>query len=293
MSASILDGKTAAAQLKKHIATEVYERVKNGLRIPALAVIQVGEDPASQVYVRNKRRACEAVGIKSLSYDLPETVTEVELLALIDTLNADSIVDGILVQLPLPKTIDTNNILDRIDPEKDVDGFHPYNLGCLAQQRPTLRPCTPHGIITLLQTANIEIKGLHAVIVGASNIVGRPLIFELLLAKATVTVCHSMTQSLETHVFQADLLITAIGKPRVIQSNWIKPGAIVVDVGINRLPNGKIVGDIEFNTAKERAAWITPVPGGVGPMTVATLLENTLSAAKRRKHHSQHIANPP
>lgn len=279
MTAKILDGKKIATEIRQTIAKKIQQRVAKSLRPPGLAVILVGQDPASQVYVRNKRKACEEVGIISYSYDLPSTTTQAELETLIDKLNADPKVDGILLQLPLPKNIDANLILDKIHPDKDVDGFHPYNLGRLAQRRPLLRPCTPYGIIKLLEHTGITIKGMNAVVIGASNIVGKPMALELLLAKATTTVCHSATKDLAQQVKNADLLIVAMGKRGIINSEWIKPGAIVVDVGMNRLENGSLVGDIDFNTAKEIAGWITPVPGGVGPMTIATLMENTLFAA--------------
>lgn len=238
-------------------------------------MILIGDDPASAVYVRNKSLACESVGIFSQAHHLPTKTTQKALLALIDQCNADPNIDGILVQLPLPDHIDANLILERISPKKDVDGFHPYNLGRLAQRRPLLSPCTPHGVITLLKAYDIQLAGLEAVIVGASNIVGRPMALELLLEKATITVCHRFTHHLEEHVRRAELLVVAIGNPGIIPTDWIKPGAIVVDVGITRLENGRIVGDIDFQSAQSVASWITPVPGGVGPMTVATLLQNT------------------
>lgn len=281
MTATILDGKKIAAEIRDKIANKVQQRLANGLRAPGLAVILVAGDHASEIYVRNKRRDCEEVGIRSVAYDLPANVKQEQLLELIDTLNADPNIDGILLQLPLPKSIDENTILERIHPDKDVDGFHPYNLGRLAQRRPQLQPCTPYGIIKLLEHTDVNLCGINAVIVGASNIVGRPMALELLLKKSTVTVCHKFTKNLEQHVRNAELLIVAIGKPGVINSDWIKPGAVVIDVGINRLPNGTLIGDIDFNTAKEKASWITPVPGGVGPMTRAMLLHNTLFAANR------------
>jgi methylenetetrahydrofolate dehydrogenase (NADP+)/methenyltetrahydrofolate cyclohydrolase len=240
----------------------------------------VGEDPASAIYVRNKRNACKAAGILSIAHDLPAETTRDELLGLIDALNSDSSVDGILVQLPLPAHIETHEIIERIDPAKDVDGFHPFTVGRLAQRIPVLRPCTPYGIMRLLEHINVNPKGLHAVIVGASNIVGRPLALEFLLAGSTVTVCHKFTKNLEDHVRQADILTVAVGKPELIPGEWVKPGAVVFDVGINRQDNGKLIGDIEFAAASERAAWISPVPGGVGPMTVAILMHNTLEAAE-------------
>ncbi len=280
MTAKILDGKAIAATIREQVSVKIDQRLAKGLRAPGLAVIMVGEDPASQIYVQNKRRACQEVGIISMAYDLPVHTTEAELITLIDDLNENSHIDGILLQLPLPSSIDPNSILERIRPDKDVDGFHPYNLGRLAQRRPLLRPCTPLGIVRMMEIAGIRLPGLDAVVVGASNIVGRPMALELLLKKATVTVCHRFTKNLPEQVARADLLVVAIGKPGVIETGWIKPGAIVIDVGMNRLPNGKLSGDIDFATAKTKASWITPVPGGVGPMTIATLLENTLYAAE-------------
>jgi len=240
----------------------------------------VGEDPASAVYVRNKRKACEEVGIDSIAYDLPATTSQQELVALIDQLNADPKVNGILVQLPLPAHMDAETIIERIKPKKDVDGFHPYNIGRLALRIPVLRSCTPRGVMALLERSGIAARGLDALVVGASNHVGRPMGLELLLAGATVTTCHRFTKDLASHVAKADLLVVAVGKPGIIKGNWIKPGAVIIDVGINRLPDGKLVGDIEFETACARAGWITPVPGGVGPMTVATLMQNTLEAMR-------------
>lgn len=280
MTAKILDGKAIAAEIQQEINTKIKQRIAKGLPAPGLAVILVGDHPASEVYVRNKRRACGEVGILSTAYNLPANTSQEELFDLIDKLNTDPETHGILLQLPLPKTIDADLVLERIHPEKDVDGFHPYNLGRLAQRKPLLRPCTPYGIIKLLKHTGRDLAGMDAVVVGASNIVGRPMALELLLAKATVTVTHRFTKNLPDHVRAADLLVVAVGKPGVIQSEWIKPGAIVIDVGINRAADGSIVGDIDFDTAKEKASWITPVPGGVGPMTVVTLLENTLLAAE-------------
>jgi methylenetetrahydrofolate dehydrogenase (NADP+) / methenyltetrahydrofolate cyclohydrolase len=280
MSAQIIDGKAIAAELKQSLKIATDKRLKAGKRRPGLAVVLIGSDPASQVYVGSKRRSCEEIGFKSDSYDLPETATETELLTLIDKLNNDDEVDGILVQLPLPDHIDTDSIIEHIAPHKDVDGFHPYNIGRLAQRNPQLRPCTPKGIITLLKKTGIDLRGQEAVVVGASNIVGRPMALELLLAGCTTTVCHRMTTNLEDQVRRADILVVAVGKPNFIPGEWIKQGAVIIDVGINRLENGKLIGDVEFDKAKEKAAWITPVPGGVGPMTVATLLENTLYAAE-------------
>lgn len=284
MSAKIIDGKAIALSVRQRVAARVAERKANGLRAPGLSVVLVGEDAASQVYVGNKRRACEEVGFISRSYDLPATTTQDELLALIDTLNADPAVDGILVQLPLPAHLDSTLVIERIVPDKDVDGFHPYNVGRLAQRIPALRPCTPKGMITLLESTGVELKGMHAVIVGASNIVGRPMTLELLLAGCTTTTCHRFTKGLEQFVRQADILAVAVGKSEFIPGEWIKPGAIVLDVGINRLSNGTLVGDVEYATAAQRASFITPVPGGVGPMTVATLIENTLQACEQ--YHS-------
>ncbi|WIG69304.1 bifunctional methylenetetrahydrofolate dehydrogenase/methenyltetrahydrofolate cyclohydrolase FolD [Photobacterium damselae] len=284
MTAQIIDGKLISQTVRQEVAARVAARTQAGLRAPGLAVILVGQDPASQVYVNSKRKACEEVGFVSKSFDLPITTTESELLNLIAKLNNDPIIDGILVQLPLPAGIDTTTILESIVPDKDVDGFHPYNVGRLSQRIPKLRSCTPKGIITLLERYNIPVRGKHAVIVGASNIVGRPMTFELLLAGATTTTCHRFTQDLEGHVRQADILVVAVGKPNFIPGEWIKEGATVIDVGINRLDTGKLCGDVEFNVAKTRAKYITPVPGGVGPMTVATLIENTLLACEQ--YHS-------
>ncbi|CUY63692.1 Bifunctional protein FolD [Serratia marcescens] len=280
MSAKIIDGKTIAQQVRNEVAEQVKQRLAAGKRAPGLAVVLVGENPASQIYVASKRRACDEVGFLSRSYDLPAATSEAELLALIDQLNADQEIDGILVQLPLPAGIDNVKVLERIHPGKDVDGFHPYNVGRLCQRAPKLRPCTPRGIVTLLERYNIDTYGLNAVVVGASNIVGRPMSMELLLAGCTTTVTHRFTKNLRHHVENADLLVVAVGKPGFIPGDWIKPGAIVVDVGINRLESGKVVGDVDFDAASERAAYITPVPGGVGPMTVATLIQNTLQACE-------------
>lgn len=280
MLAKIIDGKTIAQTIRQEVAQKVQLRLEQGKRAPGLAVILVGANPASQIYVGSKRRACEEVGFISRSYDLPDTTSEAELLKLIDDLNQDTQIDGILVQLPLPAGIDNVKVIERIHPDKDVDGFHPYNVGRLCQRAPRLRPCTPRGIVTLLERYNINRHGLNAVIIGASNIVGRPMSLELLLAGCTTTVTHRFTQDLEQHVRNADLLVVAVGKPNFIPGEWIKPGAIVVDVGINRLENGKVTGDIDFDEASKRASWITPVPGGVGPMTVATLIQNTLQACE-------------
>ncbi|TBM16915.1 bifunctional methylenetetrahydrofolate dehydrogenase/methenyltetrahydrofolate cyclohydrolase FolD [Hafnia alvei] len=280
MAAKIIDGKTIAQQVRSEMAVRVEQRLAEGKRAPGLAVILVGENPASQIYVGSKRRACEEVGIISKSYDLPISTSEEQLLSLIDDLNADNTIDGILVQLPLPAGIDNVKVLERISPDKDVDGFHPYNVGRLCQRSPKLRPCTPRGIITMLERCEINTYGLNAVVVGASNIVGRPMGLELLLAGCTTTITHRFTKDLQKHVENADLVVVAVGKPGFIPGAWIKPGAVVIDVGINRLTSGKVVGDVEFDVAVERAGWITPVPGGVGPMTVATLIQNTLQACE-------------
>ncbi|MEZ9272686.1 bifunctional methylenetetrahydrofolate dehydrogenase/methenyltetrahydrofolate cyclohydrolase FolD [Vibrio cyclitrophicus] len=281
MTAQNIDGKLISQTVRSEVAARVKARTEAGLRAPGLAVVLVGEDPASQVYVGSKRKACEEVGFVSKSYDLPATATENELLTLVDQLNEDPEIDGILVQLPLPAGIDTTHVLERITPEKDVDGFHPYNVGRLAQRMPKLRSCTPKGIITLLDRYNIDLRGKHAVVVGASNIVGRPMTLELLLAGCTTTTCHRFTKDLESHVRQADVVVVAVGKPNFIPGAWIKKGAVVVDVGINRLESGKLVGDVEYDVAKESASFITPVPGGVGPMTVASLIENTMIACEQ------------
>ena len=279
MSAQIIDGKAIAAQLRQQIKQRIDARIAGGKRVPGLAVIMVGNDPASEVYVRNKRKACEEAGLQSYAYDLPDTTPHDKLLALIDELNEDPQVDGILVQLPLPAHIDSETIIERIRPDKDVDGFHPYNVGRLALRVPVLRPCTPRGIMTLLESTGQPVKGQDCVVVGASNHVGRPMTLELLLAGCTVTTCHRFTHDLESHVRRADIVVVAVGKPGIVKGDWIKPGAVVIDVGINRNDEGKLIGDIEFEEAKQNAGWITPVPGGVGPMTVATLLQNTVDAA--------------
>lgn len=282
MSAQIIDGKAIAAEVRESIKQQVAQRVAAGKRPPGLAVIQVGEDPASKVYVGSKRRGCAECGILSLAHDLPAETSQEKLLALLDELNADPTVDGILVQLPLPAHIDEEAVIERILPDKDVDGFHPYNIGRLTIQMPTLHPCTPRGVMTLLEHTGVELAGLDAVVVGASNIVGRPMTLELLMARCTVTICHSRTRDLEDKIRNADLVVVGVGRAEMVKGDWIKEGAIVIDVGMNRLENGKLVGDVEFATAREKASWITPVPGGVGLMTVATLLQNTLVAAE---HH--------
>ena len=279
MPANIIDGKAIASEIREQVRQSVIKRTENGQRAPGLAVVLVGDSPASQVYVRKKREACAEAGVISKAFNLSDNTSESELLQLVELLNKDDEIDGILVQLPLPIHIDATTVLETIDPEKDVDGFHPYNIGRLAQRMPSLRPCTPHGIIHMLNTIGEPFKGRHAVIVGASNIVGRPMGLELLLAGATVTTCHRFTNYLSEHVSRADILIVAVGRLGIVKGEWVKPGATVIDVGINRTDDGKLTGDIDFEAAAERAAYITPVPGGVGPMTVAMLLRNTLEAA--------------
>lgn len=281
MAARLIDGRALAATVKSAVRAQIDALAARGGRRPGLAVVRVGDDPASAVYVRGKRRACEEVGVLSLAYDLPGTTPETQLLALIDALNHDARVDGILVQLPLPEQIGRTAVIERILPAKDVDGFHPYNIGRLAQRIPVMRPCTPYGVIRLLESIGAPFKGQNAVVVGASNIVGRPMSLELLLTGATATVCHRFTADLREHVSRADILIVAAGKPGLIPGEWVRPGSIVIDVGMNRLPDGHLVGDVGFAAARERAAWITPVPGGVGPMTVAMLMHNTLEASLR------------
>ena len=277
-TAGIINGKEVASAIQAELKLKIAALQSQMARQPGLAVILVGEDPASEIYVRNKRKACEEIGILSYSHDLPSSSNETELLKFIDDLNEDSTVDGILVQLPLPDHINCDAVIERIKATKDVDGFHPYNLGRLAQRKPQLRPCTPAGIMELLKHTNIEILGKHAVVVGASNHVGRPMALELLLQGATVSITHRFTPDLERFISQADILIAAAGKPGLIKGEWVKPGATVIDVGINRLSNGKLCGDVEFETAARNAAWITPVPGGVGPMTVAMLMKNTVQS---------------
>ena len=282
MSAKIIDGKGLAEQIKADVRVATDALAAAGRRRPGLAVIMVGDAAASQVYVRNKRRSCEHAGIVSSAHDMPASTAESELLEVIQLLNGDSAIDGILVQLPLPTQIRTRSVIEAIDPSKDVDGFHPYNLGRLAQKEPLLRSCTPYGVMRLLETTGAKLAGMEAVVVGASNIVGRPMALELLLAGATITVCHSRTRDLAGEVARADLVVAAVGQPNKVRGDWIKPGAIVIDVGINRLPDGQLVGDVEYAPAAARAGWITPVPGGVGPMTVAMLMQNTLEAYQRR-----------
>ncbi|HKJ71556.1 MAG TPA: bifunctional methylenetetrahydrofolate dehydrogenase/methenyltetrahydrofolate cyclohydrolase FolD [Gammaproteobacteria bacterium] len=280
MAAQLIDGKAVSAAVREDLTARVADRVRRGYRAPGLAVVLVGQDPASQVYVRNKRTACDKTGIRSFSYDLSDSVTQEELLSLVQQLNADPEVDGILVQLPLPAHIDASAVIEAVDPNRDVDGFHPYNVGRLAQRVPLFRSCTPRGIITLLEHYELDPIGLDAVVVGASNHVGRPMAMELLLAGATTTVCHRFTRDLEAYVRRADLLVVAVGKPGLVPGEWIKDGAVVIDVGMNRMPDNRLVGDVDFDDASEHAAWITPVPGGVGPMTVATLLQNTVKACE-------------
>ncbi len=282
MTARILDGKRIADSLLDELRLRVDARVAAGLPRPGLAVVLVGSDAASQSYVRNKRRAAEKVGIRAFDFDLPEGTGEAELLALVDRLNADPAVHGILVQLPLPGIVDATPLIHRIHPRKDVDGFHPENVGHLALRQFGLRPCTPRGITTLLGYTDQPVRGRSATIVGVSNHVGRPMAMELLIAGCTVTSCHKFTphEVLRRHVGEADILVVAVGRPGLIPGDWVKPGAVVIDVGINRLDDGRLTGDVEFEPAARRASWITPVPGGVGPMTVATLMQNTLEAAE-------------
>jgi len=280
MPARLIDGRHIANGLLDAIARRVSERRALNLAVPGLAVLLVGADPASAVYVRNKRLACERVGFHSRDFDLPAATTQAEVLSLIAELNADPAIHGILVQLPLPAHIDSQCVIAAIHPRKDVDGFHAENLGRLALRWPGLRPCTPRGVMTLLLHTGEPIRGKHAVVVGVSNHVGRPMALELLIAGATVTSCHRFTADLAGFVAQADILVAAVGKPGLIRGEWIKPGAVVIDVGLTRSTDGKLNGDVEFESASARAKWITPVPGGVGPMTVATLLQNALEAAE-------------
>lgn len=282
MSAQKIEGRMISEALLDQVMQGVLQRQLKGLAVPCLAVVLVGNNAASEIYVRNKKRSCERVGIRSLSYDLPADTTQEALMDLVRELNQNDEVDGILVQLPLPEHLNAEEIIESIDPRKDVDGFHPYNVGRLALKMPLLRPCTPRGVMIMLEHAGIEVKGKHAVIIGASNIVGRPMALELLLARATVTVCHSATQNLQDEVSRADIVVAGVGKPNFVRGAWLKAGAVVIDVGINRLPDGKVVGDVAFDEAVEVASHITPVPGGVGLMTVATLLQNTLDAANAR-----------
>jgi methylenetetrahydrofolate dehydrogenase (NADP+)/methenyltetrahydrofolate cyclohydrolase len=285
-TATVLDGKAVAARVRAEVAVRALAFTTAQGRPPGLAVVQVGANPASSVYVRNKRKACAEAGIVSFAYDLPETVSALELLALVEQLNSDDRVDGILMQLPLPAGLDANAIMDAIDPAKDVDGFHPHNTGLLAQKRPRLRPCTPYGVIRLAQEYDIALRGLRATVIGASNIVGRPMALELLLAGATVTVCHTGTRDLRAEVERAELVVAAVGRPGMVAGEWIREGAAVFDVGINRTASGSLVGDVDYAAASLRAGWITPVPGGIGPMTIAMLLANTLDAATARSERA-------
>jgi methylenetetrahydrofolate dehydrogenase (NADP+)/methenyltetrahydrofolate cyclohydrolase len=280
VTARIIDGKARAERLTAEIRFQVAARVAAGKSRPGLAVVLVGENPASQVYVRNKRKTTEAIGMRSFACDLPASIPQADLVALVERLNRDPAVHGILIQLPLPKEIDEERVTELIDPMKDVDGFHPYNIGRLVLKRPLLRPCTPYGCMTLLKDIGEDLVGKHAVVIGQSNIVGRPMALELLMERCTVTICHSKTRDLPGLVRQADIVVAGVGKANFVQGDWIKPGAIVIDVGINRNADGKLTGDVDFAAAKERASWITPVPGGVGPMTIAMLLANTLRAAE-------------
>jgi methylenetetrahydrofolate dehydrogenase (NADP+)/methenyltetrahydrofolate cyclohydrolase len=282
MGAIVMDGKAVAAKVRVEVAARAREFAAKYGRRPGLAVVQVGQDPASSVYVRNKRRSSIEAEIESFAHDLPETSTQPEVLDLVHSLNRNPRVDGILVQLPLPKGVDANVIMDAVDPAKDVDGFHPVNTGLLAQKRPSLRPCTPFGVIRLAAEYGIELTGLRATVVGASNIVGRPMALELLLARSTVTVCHTGTRDLRSEVERADVVVAAVGKAGFVKGDWIKPGAAVFDVGINRGADGRLVGDVEYDKAAERAGWITPVPGGLGPMTIAMLMSNAVDAAFKR-----------
>lgn len=283
MTAHRIDGKQIAANIRHDLASQVSADRQAGHRPPGLAVVLVGDNPASEVYVRNKERACADVGFMSEKITPSATISQPELEALVDTLNAREDIDGILVQLPLPGHLHADAILDRIDPGKDVDGFHPANIGRLLQKRPGLRPCTPYGVMKMLEACGIDPCGLHAVVVGASNIVGRPMAMELLLANATVTICNSRTRDVAAEVARADIVVAGVGVPEFVRGEWIKPGAVVIDVGINRLADGRLVGDVEFAAAAQRARAITPVPGGVGPMTIAMLLHNTLRAARDRR----------
>lgn len=280
MTASLVDGKFLASLRRNELKQQVQEHVQKGHRAPGLAVVLIGNDPASSVYVANKRKACLEVGITSHSYDFSADISQDDLIKLINELNDSDQIDGILIQLPLPKHIDEAVIIERINPKKDVDGFHPYNLGRLAQKNPLLRPCTPLGIINLLNFYKIDIKGKHAVVIGASNIVGRPMSLELLLAGATVTICHRQTQHLDKLVKMADIVIVAAGQMDVVHIDWLNKNQVLVDVGIHRLIDGSLRGDVDFKKAQNKVAWITPVPGGVGPMTIVSLLENTMMAAR-------------
>ena len=283
MTARLIDGKAIALALRNDIKAAVTTLREQGRRAPGLAVVLVGADPASQIYVRHKHQACEAAGMHSVVHMLPADSSEADVMQVVHQLNNDPAIDGILVQLPVPKQIRGKAVIDAIAVEKDVDGFNPENFGLLAQRTPRLRPCTPYGVIKMLEHEQIDVTGLDAVVIGQSNIVGRPMALELLMKGATVTICHSQTKDLPGHVKRADLVVAGIGKPEYVRGEWIKPGAIVIDVGLNRLETGKIVGDVEFDAAAAKASWITPVPGGVGPMTIAMLMQNTLEAYQRRE----------
>ncbi len=288
MPAKIIDGKAVAARIRAEIKRKVEERLAQGLPRPGLATVLVGDDPASHTYVRMKRKACAEVGIESYGYELPADATQEEVEALVERLNADPKVNGILVQLPLPKHLDEERVLSKISIEKDVDGFHPINIGRLAQKgrEPLFVPCTPAGVMVLLEEAGVQLEGANAVVLGRSNIVGMPMALLLVRANATVTICHSRTQDIPAHTRQADVVIAAVGRPHMVKADWVKPGAVVIDVGVNRVddPTAKkgyrLVGDVDFDAVKEVAGAITPVPGGVGPMTIAMLLQNTLRAAE-------------
>lgn len=282
--AEIIDGKAIAAEMREEIARDTAELVAQGIT-PGLAVVLVGEDPASRVYVSMKEKACAAAGIFSAEHKLPASTSEADLLELIASLNADERIDGILVQLPLPEQIDESKVIEAISPEKDVDGFHPYNVGRLVTGNPLFQPCTPYGVMKMLERTGVELKGKEVVVVGRSNIVGKPVALMCLAEHATVTICHSRTADLPEKVRQADVVIAAVGRPQMIKGDWIKPGAVVIDVGVNRVGEKKLVGDVDFAAASETAAAITPVPGGVGPMTITMLLFNTLVSAKRRAAH--------
>jgi methylenetetrahydrofolate dehydrogenase (NADP+) / methenyltetrahydrofolate cyclohydrolase len=284
MPASLIDGKAVASLRREELKQRLHNHLQQGHRAPGLAVILIGDNPASTVYVNNKRKACAEVGISSHSYDLPENTSQETLIKLIDELNRSQQIDGILIQLPLPKHINESVIIEHIKPEKDVDGFHPYNLGRLAQRNPLLRPCTPLGIINLLKHYQLEVKRKHALVIGASNIVGRPMSLELLLAGATVTVAHKFSQNLEKMVKFSDYVIIATGKMDIVDTEWLRNDQVIIDVGIHRLVDGRLRGDIDFKKAVDKVAWITPVPGGVGPMTIVSLLENTLQATMTLKN---------
>lgn len=291
MSANVIDGNAIASRIRVRVREAVAARREQNKPAPGLAVVLLGDDPPSRIYVEHKRRDCQKAGLNSYAFDLPASTSEKELIARVRELNEDPAINGILVQLPVPEHIDEQTVIEAIRPDKDVDGFHPYNLGRLAGRHPVLRPCTPHGVMRLLESIRQPIKGHHAVVVGASNIVGRPMLLELLLVGATVTVCHRFTQDTAQHVRQADILIAAAGKPNLIPGEWIKRGATVVDVGVNRLEDGSLAGDVSFEEARQRAAWITPVPGGVGPMTRAMLLENTLQATRLQEEKAEYGAD--